>query len=162
LILNFHVPIILILLAFCKSLRIFPATPKDTAMELPAMLSITPIYVALLGLFFLPITLRVGSYRLSSKVLIGDGDDAELIRRMRGQGNFVETVPLAVLMLVLMELSGASGTWLHALCTTLLVGRILHYIGLTEIGPAVGRSIGMFATMATYLASAGWLLYHFI
>ena len=131
-------------------------------MELPALLSITPLYVALLGVFFLPITLRVGAYRLSSKVLIGDGGDPELIRRMRGQANFVETVPLAVIMLVLMELSGASATWLHALCASLLVGRILHYIGLTEIGPAVGRSIGMFATIATYLGASGWLLYHFV
>lgn len=131
-------------------------------MELPALLSITPLYVALLGLFFLPITLRVGAYRLSSKVLIGDGGDPELIRRMRGQANFVETVPLAVIMLVLMELSGASGTWLHALSASLLIGRILHYIGLTEIGPAVGRSIGMFATIATYLGASGWLLYHFV
>lgn len=131
-------------------------------MELPPLLSITPIYLALLGLFFLPITLRVGFYRLSSKVFIGDGGDPEMIRRMRGQANFVETVPLAALLLVLMELSGASGTWLHALCATLLLGRILHYIGLTEIGPLVGRSVGMFATIATYLAASGWLLYNFL
>ena len=131
-------------------------------MELPTLLTITPIYLALLGLFFLPITMRVGLYRVSTKVLIGDGGDPEMIRRMRGQANFVETVPLAALLLVLMELSGASGTWLHALCAALLVGRILHYIGLTEIGPGVGRSIGMIATMITYLAASGWLLYHFL
>ena len=131
-------------------------------MEFSAQLSITPIYLALLALFFLPITMRVGFYRLSTKVLIGDGGDPEMIRRMRGQANFVETVPLAALLLVVMELSGASQTWLHSLCAALLIGRILHYIGLTEIGPMVARSIGMFATIATYLAASGWLLNHFL
>ena len=131
-------------------------------MEVPTLLSITPIYVALLSLFFIVITMRVGLYRVSSKVLIGDGGDPEMLRRVRGQGNFVETVPLAVIMFILMELSGASDTWLHALCATLLLGRILHYIGLTEIGPGVARSIGMIATIGTYLATSGWLLYHFV
>ena len=67
-------------------------------MEMPNinLLSITPIYIALLGILFVPFTMRVGLYRVKNEIIIGDGKDEELIRRIRGQGNFVETVPLAV------------------------------------------------------------------
>ena len=81
-----------------------------------------------------------------------------MIRRIRGHGNFVETVPIAIVMLVLMEILGASDTWLHALCALLLVGRMLHYVGLTEIGPFFCRPAGMFMTMAVYLVAPIWIL----
>jgi uncharacterized membrane protein YecN with MAPEG domain len=129
-------------------------------MEMPNInvLSITPIYLALLGMLFVPFTLRVGLYRVKNKILIGDGADPELLRRIRGQANFVETVPLAILLLIVMETLGASGTWLHALGALLVVGRLLHYIGLTEIGPLACRPAGMFATLATYLIAPIWIL----
>ena len=129
-------------------------------MEMPNMnlLSITPVYLALLGMLFVPFTLRVGLYRVKNTILIGDGQDPELVRRIRGQGNFIETVPLAILLLIVMETLGASATWLHALGSLLVAGRLLHYIGLTEVGPAVCRPIGMFSTLATYLIAPIWIL----
>ncbi len=129
-------------------------------MEMPsiAVLSVTPLYIALLGLIWIPVTLRVGLYRAKNQILIGDGGDAEMLRRIRGQGNFIETVPLAVIMLVMMEVLGASDTWLHALGATLVIARLLHYVAMTEIGPGAGRPIGMFATLAVYLVSAVWIL----
>ena len=59
-------------------------------MEMPNinLLSITPIYIALLGILFVPFTMRVGLYRVKNEIIIGDGKDEELIRRIRGQGNF--------------------------------------------------------------------------
>lgn len=47
------------------------------------------IYIALLGILFVPFTMRVGLYRVKNEIIIGDGKDEELIRRIRGQGNFV-------------------------------------------------------------------------
>jgi uncharacterized membrane protein YecN with MAPEG domain len=131
-------------------------------MQLPTLLSITPIYVAVLGLIFVPITMRVGLYRINNKIDLGDGGDQILLRIMRAQANFVETVPLVVIMLVLMELAGATSTWLHSLGGLLVVGRVLHYLALTKMGPFIGRPIGMFATFGSYLAAAGWLLYNFL
>ena len=131
-------------------------------MDIPSTLNIAPVYVALLGLFFVPITLRVGLYRVNTKIDIGDGGDNKLLRLMRAQANFVETVPLVVVMLVLMELAGASSVWLHSVGGVLLAGRISHYLGLSRMGPFICRPIGIFATLGTYLAAAGWLLYHFV
>jgi uncharacterized membrane protein YecN with MAPEG domain len=122
------------------------------------LLSITPIYAALLGLLFLPFTLRVGFYRSKSKILIGEGDNPELLRRIRGQGNFVETVPLALLLLLILELCGAGNNWLHGLGALLVFGRTTHYLGLTELGPFILRPVGMVSTMLVYLVSCGWIL----
>ena len=123
------------------------------------LISIIPIYAALLGLLFLPATMRVGFYRINSKILIGDGEDPELLRRIRGQGNFIETVPLALALLICMELMGATPIWLHALGALLLFGRTSHYLGMTELGPFQLRPIGMFSTLSVYLLACGWLLY---
>ncbi len=131
-------------------------------MGIPTALSISPIYIALLGLFFIPITLRVGAYRVSNKISLGDGGDPELLKRMRGQANFIETVPLVALMLVMMDVTGASLPWLHTVGALILGGRLLHYVGLTGIGPFVCRPIGIFATLGAYLAASGWLIYSFI
>ena len=54
-------------------------------MELPTALNVVPLYAAILGLLFIPFTLRVGLYRVKSNILIGDNGDPEMIRRMRGQ-----------------------------------------------------------------------------
>ena len=130
-------------------------------MELPtvSLLSITPIYVAILGLIFLPITFRVGLYRISSKIDIGDAGDDVMLRRIRCQANFCETVPLAAILLVSMELMGAGGTWLHTLGALLVVARILHFLGLSGMGPFIGRPLGMAGTFLVYLGASGWILY---
>lgn len=127
-------------------------------MELPHLLNVTPIYIAILGLLFIPFTIRVGLYRVKSNILIDTGDDPEMIRRIRGQANFIETVPIALFLIIAMELMGASGIWLHALGLALVFGRISHYLGLTEIGPTLCRPIGMVATLLTVLVSSIWIL----
>jgi len=127
-------------------------------MELPNLLSVTPIYIAVLGLIFISFTMRAGLYRGKTKILIGTGDDPEMLRRVRGQANFIETVPIALFLLITMEVLGASGTWLHTLGLALVVGRIAHYLGLTELGPLAFRIIGMMATLVTIIVSSIWIL----
>ena len=127
-------------------------------MELPSLLSVTPVYIAILGLLFIAFTMRVGLYRGKTKIFIGTGDDPEMVRRMRGQANFIETVPIALFLLIVMEVLGASDTWLHILGLALVLGRIAHYLGLTEMGPQVFRVIGMVATLITILIGSLWIL----
>ena len=130
-------------------------------MELPttSLLSVTPIYLAILGLFFIPITMRVGLYRVGNKIDIGDGGDDTMLRLIRSQANFCETVPLAAVLLVAMELMGAVNGWLHALGAILVFGRLSHYLGLSGMGPFIGRPLGMVATFTVYLVGSGWILY---
>jgi uncharacterized membrane protein YecN with MAPEG domain len=130
-------------------------------MEIAQLLEVTPLYIALIGLLFIPFTMRVGFYRLKSKIFIGTGEDPEMLRRVRGQANFIETVPIALLLLITMELMGASNTWLHALGATLVLARIAHYLGLTHVGPGLLRPIGMMSTLLTILISTVWIFIAF-
>lgn len=127
-------------------------------MDIPTILSITPIYIAILGLMFVPMTLYVGAYRIKNKVDIGDNGDKDLLRRIRSHANFIESVPLAVALLICVELMGASNMWLHGLGASLVIGRLLHFLAMTKIGPFIGRPIGMFATLGVYLVSSIWIL----
>jgi uncharacterized membrane protein YecN with MAPEG domain len=127
-------------------------------MEVPLLLNITPIYVAALGLVFIVLTMRAGLYRAKTKIYLGVGDDPEMLRRMRGQANFVETVPIAIFLIVIMEVLGASDIWLHGLGGTLLVSRIAHYLGLTQLAPPSFRVVGMTATLVIILVSSIWVL----
>ena len=61
---------------------------------------ISTMYAAILGLMFVPFTFYVGAYRAKHKITLLDGGDPVLARRIRAQGNFVETAPLAVIVLV--------------------------------------------------------------
>jgi uncharacterized membrane protein YecN with MAPEG domain len=123
-----------------------------------SLLSVIPLYAAVLGLIFIPLTLRVGMYRIKNKVDIGDAGDKELLRRIRCQANFVETVPIALALLICMELMGASSTWLHSLGGLLVAARVAHFLGLSRLGPFALRPAGMIGTFLTYLLSAGWIL----
>ncbi|MCP5075863.1 MAG: glutathione S-transferase [Rhodobacteraceae bacterium] len=127
-------------------------------MEPIHILSTTPIYIAILGLLFLPITMRVALYRIKSRISLGTGDDPEMVRRMRGQANFVETVPMALILLVAMEVLGASNTWLHALGLTLVLGRVVHYLGLIKLAPLSFRLFGIGVTLLTIFLGSIWIL----
>ena len=123
-----------------------------------SLLSVSPLYATALGLLFLIFTLRAGLYRVKTEINIGDGGDPEMVRRIRGQGNFVETVPLALILITMLELMGASNTWVHALGALLVFGRCCHYLAITELGPFVLRPVGMFSTLSVYLAAGGWII----
>ncbi|MEM1141739.1 MAG: MAPEG family protein [Pseudomonadota bacterium] len=131
-------------------------------MDSIPQLSIIPIYLAVLGVLFVPFTMRVGMYRMKSNISLGTGDDRELERRMRAQANFVETVPLAIVLLIVMEFLGATPVWLHALGSALVIGRIAHYLGLSGLGPAAFRPLGMILTLSSFIVSSVWILLHMI
>ena len=121
---------------------------------------LTSIYAALLGLMFIAITVRVGAYRGRSNILLGDAGDEQLVKLIRGQGNFVETVPIALLLIAFVELSGAADGWIHGLGIALLLGRISHYLQLTgSLTPIAFRAIGMVATLLVIAVAALWLLF---
>ena len=73
-------------------------------MEMPNinLLSITPIYIALLGILFVPFTMRVGLYRVKNEIIIGDGKDEELIRHalFNAVGPIVNVIALNLAWLV--------------------------------------------------------------
>ena len=128
-------------------------------MTISLNIETTLLFAAIFGVLHVFFTLRVGGYRLKSKISLGDGGDKELLNRIRGHGNFIENVPIALFLLLLNDLNGASDTTLMILGSTLLVARVLHYLMITTRSlPIVLRPISMLGTLGTILVSAGLLL----
>ena len=119
-------------------------------------MTITPIYAGLATLFFLFLSARVIGGRRSAGVTLGDGGDRGLLRRQRAHGNFAEYVPLALLLMALAELQGASPWSLNLIGLALLSGRLVHCFAVSqEPEPIKLRVLGM---ALTFFALAGGAL----
>ncbi len=125
------------------------------------MLEITSLYGALLALLFLWLSARVIVYRRGNRISMGDQGDNSLLKRMRAQGNCAEYAPFGILLLALVEMSGAPSVAVHVLGVLLLVGRVLHAWAFSASPPVMkGRVGGMFLTLSMILLSALGLLFH--
>ncbi|MEZ5818794.1 MAG: MAPEG family protein [Hyphomicrobiaceae bacterium] len=116
-------------------------------------MSVTPVYAAILTLLFVVLSLRVIFSRRSGGTSLGDGGDDQLLRRIRVHGNFAEYVPLALLLMALMELRGLPRPYLHLVGLPLISGRLLHAYGVS-LGVGWARVAGMALTFATLVAAA--------
>lgn len=115
---------------------------------------VTPLYAALAAVILIVLALRVIGARRSRRVALGDGADDDLARRIRAQGNFTEYAPLALVLILLLELGGAPAWQLHALGAALILGRIVHAWSLPAQS-GNGRLIGM--TLTIFVLAAGAL-----
>jgi len=93
-------------------------------------MTVTPIYAGLLALLFFVLSLRVVALR-GHGASLGDGGNPQLLRRIRGHGNFAEYVPFILLMMAMLELSKFSIYLLHAMGITLVIARLLHAYALS-------------------------------
>jgi uncharacterized membrane protein YecN with MAPEG domain len=93
-------------------------------------LFVTPLYAGLLALWFLVLSWRVIKRR-GRGTYLGDGGDQGLLRVIRGHANFAEYVPLALLMMGMLEMGRFSIYVLHALGIVLVVARLLHGYALS-------------------------------
>ena len=120
---------------------------------------ITVFYAAILALFYLYISLRIISVRKEVRVAIGDGGSEKLIRAIRAQANFSEYVPLTLLLLYFLEMQNANSIIVHLFCAFLLVARIVHAYGVSQINENFKfRFFGMLTTVIIISSSAIYLL----
>jgi uncharacterized protein len=123
---------------------------------------ITALWGGLLGVLMLVLATRVVQTRNSQQVIFGDGGNAILLQRIRVHGNFTEYVPMVLLLMLLLELNGASPLLLHSLGGGLFVARCLHAFGLSSTtGVSFGRFVGTVATFLLLLAASVMALYAF-
>jgi len=112
----------------------------------PLSLPVTSLTAGALGLLVFALSISV-ILRWSAKVSLGDGDDAVLRRRVRAHANCVEYAPLGALLVLVCELQAVAPLALRAGAGCLVVGRILHAIGLTRSGrEGIPRFLGMVLT----------------
>lgn len=112
----------------------------------------TILYAGIFGLMFLYLSAEVSKLRVRYEVGLGDGGHLDLLKAIRIHGNFSEYVPIILILLFLSELMGGRSWLMHTLGGILLIGRVLHMIGLriTE-GPSLYRFFGILMTWAVLL-----------
>jgi uncharacterized protein len=125
-------------------------------MAIPATL----ITAGLLGLVFLALTVRVVSRRMSGKIMIGYGGDAQMLERIRAHANFVEHVPFTLILMAGIEISaGHHSPWLWLAGGLLVIARIAHAIGMGRPSPNPFRAGGALISWGLIAALSLWALW---
>jgi uncharacterized membrane protein YecN with MAPEG domain len=137
---------------------------KESSMPtMPTSMSVVhmPIYAALLALLYVYLSVRTIGVRRRVQVALGAGENPEMLRAMRVHANFAEYVPLALILIYLVEAQGTAAWLVHALGVALLLGRCLHAYGVSQVKETFFfRVSGMVLTFNVLGVSAGLILAH--
>lgn len=121
--------------------------------------AITGLYAGICGVFAVLLANHVLYVRLRTATQPRWRPDAVL----RVQANFVENVPLALLLLLVLELNGTPVEILHGFGITLVVLRLLHAWGLSRNeGANYPRLIGAQGTFLLLSIMGVALIYGFL
>ena len=124
---------------------------------------ITLLYAGILGAFMALLSIRVPLRRGALDMPVGDGGDEDLATRIRAFGNFTEYVPMVLVLMLLLEASGAASGALHGLGGTLVAARVVHAFWLRmrmslSLPEKLGRAAGAMLTWMVVVVSSGYAL----
>ncbi len=125
-------------------------------------LPITALYASILMIFALALSFRAGGFRGKTgiSVLFGEPENMDLAERVRVHQNFLEYVPLAIILMGIIELNSGNATFLHVFGVVLIISRIAHAIGLKHDNMGhPGRVIGAGGTALISLVAALYALW---
>src|ERR1700676_2525481 len=121
------------------------------------------LYAGILGVISIAVAFPAGRLRGKLGVSIGDGGNRDLLLAMRRHANFVEVVPIALILLVLLEMNGVSKIAIHSLGAALLLCRICHAFGIkAETIKSAGRAIGSAGSALVTLVASVWAIVIFV
>ena len=130
---------------------------------LAMLIPTTALYAGILAIFALFLSFRAGSMRgkLGVSILFGEPVNMELAERVRVHQNFLEYVPMILILMGAIELNDGSQTLLHSLGIALIVARIAHAVGLKHDNIAhPGRLVGAGGTALITLIAAGYAIWY--
>ncbi len=114
---------------------------------------ITTIYASLLALLVVWLSTNVIKSRQRFQISLGDGNNPRLKLAISAQANAAQYIPIALLLMLLLELNQAHSLLLHLFGLCLLAGRLIHARGiLTEHMPT--RVRGMQLTFFVLIGAA--------
>lgn len=115
----------------------------------------TSFYAGFLGLIMLGLSIRVVRARQKTGVLIGHGDEKDLQHAMRVQANFIEYVPLTLLLILFVEIADFPILVVHGLGSALVIARVMHAWGFGKNpGSSPGRYWGTVLTWVIILTAS--------
>jgi uncharacterized membrane protein YecN with MAPEG domain len=119
------------------------------------MPKIALLFASLHALLLLALSAPISRHRHRHKIGLGSGGDPVLERKIRAHANFIEFVPIALVLLALLELAGLQPGWLWMFGVVLLLARVMHALGLSRhAGYSFGRFWGTVLTMLVLLGMA--------
>ncbi|MEO1561915.1 MAG: MAPEG family protein [Pseudomonadota bacterium] len=111
-----------------------------------------------LAIVHMALTFRVIGKRRSDKIIHGDADDKDMMKRIRGHANASEQIPIALITLGLAEWV-ASGWWIIVIAIGFVTGRVMHGLYFAYHGfPHQFRVFGMLLTLVFQIAAIATLL----
>ena len=114
------------------------------------------VCAGLLGLLAVSLTASVGRMRMQKKIHLGDGGDPDMLAAIRAHGNFMEYVPLCLVLIYFV--SDFYGYWPTAIMSVvLLLSRVLHAGGLLGFIP-LGRTLGASGTTLILAITSAMLI----
>jgi uncharacterized membrane protein YecN with MAPEG domain len=118
---------------------------------------ITGFYAGLLAVLLLVLAARVSLLRSKRGVGIGHGNDPELARAIRVNGNAAEWIPPMLVLLLVAELDGANRSFLHVCGALFVLSRLAHAAGLARTSKSSSaRYWGMAGSWLVIALLAGW------
>ncbi len=114
---------------------------------------ITTLYVGLNALIILWLAVTVVRQRQATGTALGmvGGEDDRLERACRAHANATEYIPVALILILVLELMGSFALLLHGLGLLLTIARLLHAQGLlTSRGATRARILGTIMTFTVY------------
>lgn len=123
-------------------------------------LPVTALYAALCGFLVIALAANVVRYRLGKKVSLGDGGHKDVNRAIRAHGNTVEYIPLALILMALLEINGGGNTALHIYGIMLIVGRLLYAYGMLvpRSSANLARQLGVLSSWIVIIGAGIQLL----
>jgi len=131
---------------------------------------VSMMYAGFCTLLVIFLALRVVKWRREHKIGLGHGENMELQMRVRAHANATEYMPLALILLGWIELTGfdpiwlnflghtfrlSASTWIHILGGMFLFSRIIHAWGVSHnAGYSKGRFWGMVLTWLPMIVMA--------
>src|SRR4029453_16733663 len=114
------------------------------------------VCAGLLGLLAVSLTVSVGRLRTQKKISLGDGGDPAMLAAIRAHGNFMEYVPLCLLLIYIVS-DFYSFWYVAVLSLVLLLSRVLHAGGPLGFIP-LGRTLGAAGTTLILAVIAAMLI----
>jgi uncharacterized membrane protein YecN with MAPEG domain len=124
---------------------------------MPVPVPVTLLYGGLNALLITILGMLVSKARAAADVGVETPVPKEMIRTVRAHGNAAEWVPLGLVLLLAIELSGAGTRFtLHLAGGTLLLGRVLHAVGF--LGKNKLSVVGAALTYLVLAAMSVWAI----
>tara|TARA_R110000764_G_scaffold92282_1_gene175576 strand:- start:129 stop:548 length:420 start_codon:yes stop_codon:yes gene_type:complete len=129
--------------------------PASHPVEMLSAIQAAALWSGVLILILLGLSGLVVRRRRRHQIAFGDDGNVEMTTAARAFGNASEYIPAGLAALILLALIGAPVLLVHAIGATLVVGRIIHALGLVfQKGPSLGRVLGMLLTWIALLVGA--------